>query len=424
MAYFYPSNKTISYKGGEFEIRYIDTEPATEWSVEKDEEDITFDVSIDNSSSTIVVIKVRTDGNNTPNDITKSFYLIKKIDTSEIRIEYTFVVAYNSAEVLKPVWEDVYFTQETEKSLTYSINDEGGNVIYSGKSSPAPNTNILKFNINRICAEQLNSTLANGIKEGFEYNYDYAKIFKIIDTDNDILLSTFKFYNNYGYEYDKDGLFISDPIKRYFQGNYCNVDVDRRQYGIFTAFCKGKDETLVNFNSDLSNKTYLLNQNSSFTLITRDYGNKTEMTYLVKGEGFSFNIIDTNYEYCLYYVNAFGGWDSLLIKGNTKKKDNIKSYYYNKEYSTARPDFDKTKYINNITTTYDLYTDWFTGDEQSRLHHLLESNEVYLHDLVNDRIIPVNITNTNLEYKTFTNNGKKKFNNLITVECSQTRIRK
>ena len=136
------------------------------------------------------------------------------------------------------------------------------------------------------------------------------------------------------------------------------------------------------------------------------------------------HINDSCYDYCLYYCNAFGGWDSLLVDGNVKKVDKIESKYYNKAFNNTRQDFEKKKFANVITPQYTLHTGWFNDDEQSRLHHLLESTEVYLHNLNTDEVVPVNITNNSCEYKTFTNNGKKKFNNTINVEVAQTKVRR
>ena len=80
--------------------------------------------------------------------------------------------------------------------------------------------------------------------------------------------------------------------------------------------------------------------------------------------------------------------------------------------------------MNVITSNFVLYTDYFNDDEQSRFHHLLESTEVYLHNLNTNEILPVNITNSSCDYTTFTNNGKKKWYNTINVEVAQERIRK
>jgi hypothetical protein len=77
-----------------------------------------------------------------------------------------------------------------------------------------------------------------------------------------------------------------------------------------------------------------------------------------------------------------------------------------------------------ITPKYTLYTDWFDDVQQSKMYHLLESTEVYLHNLKTGKIEPVNITNTTLDYKTFANNGKKKWYNKIDVEVAQDKIRR
>ena len=85
------------------------------------------------------------------------------------------------------------------------------------------------------------------------------------------------------------------------------------------------------------------------------------------------SVVKTCYDYCLYYRNAHNGYDSLLIQGTANKKDKIESIYYTKNADNTKQDFAKTKYNNVITTTYTMHTDWFNDDEQSRLHHLLES---------------------------------------------------
>ena len=49
---------------------------------------------------------------------------------------------------------------------------------------------------------------------------------------------------------------------------------------------------------------------------------------------------------------------------------------------------------------------------------------VYLHNLETDEIIPVVITNSQCEYLTYTNNGKKPYFYNITVEESNQKMRK
>ena len=125
---------------------------------------------------------------------------------------------------------------------------------------------------------------------------------------------------------------------------------------------------------------------------------------------------DGSKHFVLYYVNAYGGWDSLLIGGNVKKTDNVTPFSYrNKQRG-------KVKYMNEITSAWTLYTD--DMNDGSKMYHLLESTDVYLHNLKNDEIIPVVITDTNCEYKTYANQGNKRFNYTINVEESKYKYRK
>ena len=135
----------------------------------------------------------------------------------------------------------------------------------------------------------------------------------------------------------------------------------------------------------------------------------------------SYVLDNTDKEYVLYYVNANGGWDSLVVDGNVLKTDDIQSELYrNKTYDFKT--FDNTKYLNIIKPRWTLHTGYLSNEQASKMHHLLESTQVYLHHK-GDSICPVIITNSSCEYKTFTNNGKKKFYYTIEVESSKDKYR-
>lgn len=124
----------------------------------------------------------------------------------------------------------------------------------------------------------------------------------------------------------------------------------------------------------------------------------------------------TNKNYALYYINAYGGWDSLAIRGNVTRTDNIQSQTYKNKTNG------KVKYLNTSTATWQLYTD--DMNDGSKMHHLLESNEVYLHNLETDEITPVLITDSNCVYKNYANQGNTRFHYTINVEASNYKIRK
>lgn len=60
-------------------------------------------------------------------------------------------------------------------------------------------------------------------------------------------------------------------------------------------------------------------------------------------QGYAYR--ETNKNYALYYINAYGGWDSLAIRGNTMQTDNIQSQTYKNKTNG------KVKYLNTITPT-------------------------------------------------------------------------
>lgn len=441
MAIFYPTKYTVEYTGGTFTLNFIvgtNEAPATDYSIIYINNDGSFNVDIVNYDDTTCTMKVTVEPNEGTTQRTLTFTLNKFTANGQApaRYIYSFTVAYNPSKLLQPIWKDTYFFQNNLSQLDYTIVDEDGVVVYSGKTIAEPGALDIKFNLNRICSNYLNSNLLNGITPGVNYIYDYSKRFMVQDND-DNALAQYRFYNSYAYEDMPSTVFLNDPIKRKVTSDTMIIEADRRQYTIISAFNRDANSrtltmsymTNVGLQSvkyEIDNTAMLVRIGKGFEISDVNTVPNNLLFYTTEGADgkIQLDAVDTCYEYCLYYCNAFGGWDSLLIKGNVLKTDSIDSQYYIKGYDNKTQEFGKVKYHNNITTTYRLHTDWFTDDEQSRLHHLLESTEVYLHNLATDKIEPVNITNKTVEYKTFTNNGKKKWHNTIDVEVAQTKIRK
>lgn len=444
MARFTPTSNTkiCPYTGGDFTLHFfLDTneEDAIRWDIKyESDNDKEFIVNIKeaNTNARTCVMTVSYPENTSTVNKKCTFYLLKFESSSAPKTYiYRFQVAYDSSNTLKPIWEDTYFYENNTVSLDYSIEDEDGNIIYSGKTVAEPNATNISFNINNICKNHLNSHLDNGIEERVLYVYDYAKLFQIKSGNE--ALAQYRFYNSYAYTDIPTTIFLNDPIKRTVASDTMIIEADRRQYTIVSAFNRDVNPRTLSMNYvtnqgtqsvnyEIDNTAMLVRIGKGFEIPNVDIAPNNLLFHTTEGADgkIQLNAIDTCYEYCLYYCNAFGGWDSLLIKGNVLKTDNIDSQYYIKGYDNKTQEFGKVKYHNKITSTYRLHTDWFTDEEQSRLHHLLESTEVYLHNLNTDKIEPVNITNKTVEYKTFTNNGKKKWHNTIDVEVAQTKIRK
>lgn len=135
---------------------------------------------------------------------------------------------------------------------------------------------------------------------------------------------------------------------------------------------------------------------------------------------------DTSYcgDWAIYYQNRYGGWDSFLIEGTVKKKEALTPHSYAKSYDNTTAQRENTKYINEIATSFECTTGWLSDEESQRLaFHLLSSPNVYLHDIVNDKLWPVDITDSSVQYKTYQNQGKKLVNYTINLKDSNSKLR-
>lgn len=324
-----------------------------------------------------------------------------------------------------PIWAN---TPVRITTLLNSVNYEvryNSKSIYAGKAYVMPNTDYVEIDISKICASYLNSSLEGKIDNPADYiQLDGVKNFGLYI--NGELEGAFMFFNSYTYQptpiyrllIGGDTLLIlSDPIRKEF---------DSRQYIIYSFV-----NVLQSGGYPVNSYYYLDNTLEPTEVYGSLVGGKEYVTLQkAPANANTFEIFKekipikkTCAKYCLYYQNALGGWDSFLINGNDKRTDKITGYNYIKSVNNTTKEFGNKKYMNVIAPSYKLYTDWLDDDEASRMYHLLESTEVYLHNLEDDTIIPINLTNSNCEFKTFTNNGKKKFYYEINAELAQERIR-
>ena len=134
-------------------------------------------------------------------------------------------------------------------------------------------------------------------------------------------------------------------------------------------------------------------------------------------------VTDTCYRYCIYYLNQYGGWDSLLFRGKELKTDDLSRLSYKKNYVANSTDFHKVDYLTTIAERWQLNTSFLDDIQSSRMISLLASNKLYIHDLQTGHIAPVNVTNSNCEHKTYKNQGRKMATYNVEVSASQPKYR-
>ena len=136
-----------------------------------------------------------------------------------------------------------------------------------------------------------------------------------------------------------------------------------------------------------------------------------------------YTIAHTCYRYCLYYLNQRGGWDSLLFSGKVMQQDNLSRLSYKKNYIAGSLDFNKVDYLTTIQESWQLTTSFLDDQHSEKMINLFASNKIFLHDLDEDKIIPVNIATPKCEHKTYKNQGRKLYTYTVNVNSSQPKYR-
>ena len=138
-------------------------------------------------------------------------------------------------------------------------------------------------------------------------------------------------------------------------------------------------------------------------------------------------VYDVSYcgDYGVYYVGKLGGWNSFLFEGICKRTDSLTDYKYNRFASNQTINFENNRYLVEVNPTYELRTGWLSDEEAERFaSDLVPTTKMYLHILKDDRIVPAIVLDTQAEYKTFKNNGRKFVSYTLRVQESQTKLRR
>ena len=159
------------------------------------------------------------------------------------------------------------------------------------------------------------------------------------------------------------------------------------------------------------------------------YASYFEKPSLYYRKSFAFAVRNTCARYCLYYQNAIGGWDWFLILGKSVVSDNITRDTMVRRGSTDLL-MDRIERRGKDVITLDmvkhleLHTHWLSDDEASRMFHLTESPDVYVHDLETGIIHPAVLTGSSHTEKTYKGQGNKLVSYVIELDYAVERKRR
>lgn len=337
--------------------------------------------------------------------------------------------------MIQPIWKNYIVNLGNAESVEYVIGyikDNSFNAIYSGRAWKRPGEESTIISINDICADWLSltfPTLVNGFDPS-QMPVTFA-VQTISETGIYTQVDEVRFVNDWSYDpqHDakKDG--VSSPV---------NGILDRRQWLLWT----GIDVAVVNVVVTLADGQTIQESVSlgSFGDFSNDFSSDFAASLASAGSGtfvkavsqwgdvakvsvngVQYSVIDSCAKYVLYYRNAYGGWDSFLIEGAASEEDALTRLSLDKSGVYER---EKTNYLNEIQKKLTLHTSWLSDGQSLKMHHLLNSTDVYLHDLDNDVILPVILDNSSTPYKTYKGEGARLVNYTIEATIAQSRRRR
>lgn len=323
----------------------------------------------------------------------------------------------------EPIWRDKLYTLPSDKNAFRILC--GNEVIYTGTAVKRPNASINQVRINDICADYIaNSLPLLPTIPTLPVSFDI----EIQAMGNWQLAGTIQFLNDWSYEdgYNPTASGMSFPILPI---------VARGQIVPFTRISSANVIARLYFSGTSTQKTMALPTDAnkytdSFirTLATSGWGGvsvevaaNSSYTSMKIGSGREYEIRDC-VKYVLYYINAYGGMDWFPILGNTQEGDSVERNVCDLDVNNTNRTRSRRELQNTITKTFTFHSGILTDEQSAMMHHLLDSTEVYLHDLVEQRVDPVLITSTSHDYPRF-RNGKRPNEYTIMVEYANKHTR-
>lgn len=340
-----------------------------------------------------------------------------------------------------PIWKDTFATLPSaadSASFAIRLSSTSGTVIYSGKAWKRPGETAISIRLNDVCADYLENTLpelsqtaftALTLPLSFYVTYSYVNGGGTTVSGN---AGPFTFYNDWSYDYGYDPAVngMAFPIDARLQAGMWLVYTTPTASSVTaTVNTSGGSYTVTipiaisaDFSADYNNDFARSVRGAGAGTIVIDPTAWTGVTSVTIG-GVTYTMADTCAEWAVYYVNAYGGWDSLILEGNVSEKDTLTRYTREVEYDNRDiRNRGRRNFVNEITKTYTCRTGWLSDAASARMHHLLNSTDVYLFNIPADEMIPVTLPGTETPYKTHREDGMVRYE--FDVQVAQNRTRR
>lgn len=328
----------------------------------------------------------------------------------------------------EPIWKDYYVTLTTKTDPTspgydfYIALQTPFTIIFEGMAYPAPGETYPRIRINDICADYLAHNFLQAPATPYEATFIVGRAATSIEAVT--------FFNDWSYDpyYNRATDGLAFPIIHTFApgqllpfsalGDTLTAVITMEDGTTVTRVLtrEGGNDFNEDFNEDFA--IGLIEYGDAFVLPLDDY----PLAVSVQIGGKVFRRTGRCCRYVLYYVNAHGGWDALPVEGRSIRNDALTRHtlertYDNNDYATRGG----ATIVNEIRPKWEFWTGWLNADQSGRMHHLLNSPSVYIHDLEEDIVRPLLLTASTTEYK---DTPGRLYAYKIEAQLAQDRIRR
>ncbi len=310
------------------------------------------------------------------------------------------------------IWKDYEVSFGNVAEADYTIEADGVE-IFAGHAVRRPDEATLTVRINSVCADYLLHTVPN-IASRVATAESSAVTFTVKDAGGATVESV-QFVADWSNDYDHNPASLSDPV---------NGRVSAAQALIFSALTSEAVPVTLRFASGTTQAVTIAASAGPVQVVTVPLSSVANLAGITAG-GKEYTVVSACHRYALAYVNAFGGWDTLLMEGLSLEVDGYTRHTMRQRYNNAdRSARGTVEYANEVARRWTLRTGWLSDEESARMHHVLGSTHVYLYDLVDSVLIPVTVTEDTCEYKTYRSNGARMTQYTVGVELAQTITRR
>lgn len=323
-----------------------------------------------------------------------------------------------------PIWKDksVSVGDPDQQAVPFRIKDNTS-IIYSGTAYLRPGQSHAAILANEICADFLRSPFPSlGSRDDTPLCVPSSFTIEAMEEGGDWASESVQFLPDWSYDpsYDVSSMGLAFPINGHIDARqvipYSHAEDEGENVAFTLYYDNGTDEDHTAW-FEYGYGTVAIDPSS-------EDGGITGLTKVVIGSKV-YQVVTDCAEWVLYYKNAVGGWDSFLIEGLVTERTEVLRHETKTEYNNSDPlARGRRNFANELTKVYTFNTSWLNDNESERMHHLLNSTDVYMCNLASRDTFGVVLNNTETAVKTYKGNGARLVNYTFEATVSQDRMRR